>query len=726
MQSADQPQFDVDSAPGELESRVGSLLGEQQRMLQRIEQLEQQYACALAQLALSERQARQDDVFDGAPADEPLQAERRWLQTLVDAIPASVYLQTQDHRIVFANRHFHETFGDPAGRACYEVFHRRDRACRRCLTMDFLRDHRRAEWEWTTETGKTHLIHVTPVVGRDGQSAVLEVMIDITERRQIEDALRASEQRYRLLAENVRDVIWASDLELNWTYISPSVETLTGFTPDEVMQRSVDELVTAETAESARSTLADKFLEAMADPTVLDRPVCMQAEFFRKDGSTFWAEVNANVVKDAAGQPVGITGITRDISSRKAAETELNRAKQLAEAANRAKSEFLANMSHEIRTPMAAIVGYVELLRDQCQAGGALNRRDVGESCETVLRNADHLLQIINDILDLSQIEAGVVGTELIPCDLRRLVAEVVDLMRLRASKKGLAVVTEFDEAVPRRVLSDPTRMRQVLINLVGNAVKFTEAGRIAIRASRVDGPEPSLRLTVSDTGIGIEAAHIERLFRPFTQVDSSSRRRYGGTGLGLSISKRLVEMLGGRIDVRSAPGQGSDFIVTLPLGEPAADDDPRTDAPVAFEPPRAMASLQDCSILLAEDGVDNQRLISIVLGKAGARVTVVDDGLAAMDEAMAPDSSYDIVLMDMQMPVLDGYESTRRLRAAGYDRPIIALTANAMNSDRRECLEAGCDDHVAKPVKRQVLVDCVAMHWNRWLQMRGLASPPA
>ena len=395
------------------------------------------------------------------------------------------------------------------------------------------------------------------------------------------------------------------------------------------------------------------------------------------------------------------------------AQRALERALRRAEAADRAKSEFLANMSHEIRTPMTAILGYADLLLD------AANRRDPAfdqqgsvEILRTIQRNGNHLLQIINDILDLSKIEAGKLQVERVPCNLRQLIAEVMSLMRVRAEEKRLQFDAEWLGAVPETIKTDPTRLRQILINIIGNAIKFTESGGVRLVVqfpATVD--DPRLRFDVVDTGIGMTSEQIAELFTSFNQADSSTTRRFGGTGLGLAISKRLAEMLGGTVSVESQYGGGSRLSVRI-----AAEVLESSDAnagnhlqsmPEPFDAEACAEMPLDGRILLAEDSPDNQRLIRRVLETAGAQVTIANNGQLAVELALkeqALGAPFDAILMDMQMPVLDGYQATRRLRAEGYQGPVIALTAHAMSTDRQKCIDAGCDDFATKPIDRKLL----------------------
>ncbi|MDA7979106.1 MAG: ATP-binding protein [Pirellulales bacterium] len=404
----------------------------------------------------------------------------------------------------------------------------------------------------------------------------------------------------------------------------------------------------------------------------------------------------------------------REMEALVIANRTAEQAVQVSEDANRAKSEFLANMSHEIRTPMTAILGFSEI---------ALSNAKEEESIQVlqiVRQNGEYLLGIINDILDLSKIESGKLDVEYIACSPSDVARDVWQLMQTRATAKGIALELDFRGPIPKCILSDPTRLRQILINLVGNAVKFTETGQVRLVVQLHEhGAAGKLRFDVIDTGIGIGEQHIPRLFAPFGQADASTTRRFGGTGLGLTISNRLAEMLGGNIRVTSKVGEGSMFSLEIDTGPLAGvqfveeTPDSSTPAPAAESACEVREDLA-CRVLLAEDGPDNQRLISFVLKKAGSEVAVADNGEIAVDLAMTAlreGNPFDVILMDMQMPVLDGYSATSQLRAAGYSGPIIALTAHAMSDDRKKCVAAGCDDYATKPINRNGLISLVAQY---------------
>jgi len=398
---------------------------------------------------------------------------------------------------------------------------------------------------------------------------------------------------------------------------------------------------------------------------------------------------------------------------------DLRQALRAAESAIVAKSVFLANMSHEIRTPLTAILGFTDLVLDACPARCEFGRTELCEHLGTVKRNGEHLLNIINDILDLAKIEAGRMTVEELPCSPREIVTDVISMLKVGADGKGLALVFTLSDSVPARVWTDPTRLRQILINLVGNAVKFTDRGHVRVEADIIGGDRSQLlQFDVIDTGPGMAREEAARVFRPFTQADESMVRRHGGTGLGLTVSKRLAEMLGGDVElVDSMPGKGSRFRATVAAkcaDEPATRRTSRQPIVTPQErngtrlPAKALDGLR---VLLAEDGPDNQRLIALVLRKAGAEVVVVENGRVAVEQATSQRNAgkpFDVVLMDMQMPVMDGYEATGKLRRENYNGPIIALTAHAMASDREKCIQAGCDGYAAKPIVRERLIETI------------------
>jgi len=601
-----------------------------------------------------------------------------------------------------------------------------------------------------TKNGDLYWVQTTNAAISDPQGRLLgyvSLRTDITERRRAEQANRKLAARLQAILQHAGHAIISTDNEGIIQVFNPAAEAMLGYTADEVIgQRSPllfhDPQELRERA-AALSQELGKPIESEADLFWHLSTTRTQKEwtYVRKDGTRLPVLLSLSPLTDSDGTLQGYMGVASDISEQKRVELEIRRAKDELEQANKqlaqalehtrqlalaakqataAKSEFLANMSHEIRTPMTAILGYTDLLIEQDEVTG----RPRCEALQTIRRNGLHLLEIINDILDLSKIEAGRMELERVDVPLWSLLEDIRDLMRVRAEQKGIDLDIRALTPLPSQGNTDPVRLRQVLVNLVGNAIKFTEQGRVTVSMAYedIDG-RGILHIYVDDTGIGISPEEMNRLFHPFSQADTSMTRRFGGTGLGLTISKRLVNLLGGEISVESKPGCGSRFTVTLDIGaaippeqrhvpcfvspQPAAALDTASPPAMPLEEPQLQETAAG-RILLAEDGPDNQRLIGLVLRKANYEVTVAENGRIALEmfhQAAAAGNPFDLILMDMQMPEMDGYTATQLLRQEGCQVPIIALTAHAMTGDREKCLTAGCDDYLSKPINRQLLV---------------------
>ena len=435
----------------------------------------------------------------------------------------------------------------------------------------------------------------------------------------------------------------------------------------------------------------------------------------KADGFQKLQELNATLEKKVEQRTASVVEHSKQLQKTAdellATQSKLRGAKDAAEAANRAKSDFLARMSHEIRTPITGILGFAELLLRGVVTAEQQRIEHVG----TIHSNGTHLLHLLNDILDISKIEADQVKIEQIECVPARMLGDVVNSLRSKAVEKGIELNMAIPNPIPETIVSDPTRLRQILTNLIGNAIKFTESGNVNVCLNSIGRPEApdQLELIVEDTGIGMTREQMSKVFDPFTQADSSTTRRFGGTGLGLSISKRLAEALGGRLEVASEVGVGTRFTMTFratcPEGVRVLDAEEAIRCATSVR--RGEFNRVDLSgvrVLVVDDGETNRDLIRLLLADAGATILTANDGAQAVDALIHQRVDVDVVLMDMQMPVMDGYQATVELRNVGYDKPIIALTANAMVGDERRCRESGCTEYLTKPLNLNALLDRV------------------
>ena len=531
-------------------------------------------------------------------------------------------------------------------------------------------------------------------------------------RRRSDEALRQTEERFRYLVTNSSDVISVFDAEGNILYQTPSVQRVLGIPADEFIGKNVyrDQIIHPDDLQRKR-----EFFERMlASPHELIKVEC---RLRTASGSWRHAEaIGQNLLADAT--VAGIVANYRDVTERVAVAAELLQAKENAEQANRAKDEFLANVSHEIRTPMNAIIGMTELTLDTPLDE---NQR---QNLRTVKSSADNLLVIINDLLDFSKIEAGKMELEPMAFRLQSTLDEAIRALDVRAQRKGLKLSCTIGSDVPDAMIGDVGRIRQVLINLVGNAIKFTEQGRVTVTVE-LDGEAASnderrLRFAVTDTGIGIPAAKLETIFLPFEQEDTSTTRKYGGTGLGLTIAAQLVELMGGYLSVASQQGAGSSFAFSVPF---KLNPNPDAVAGVVTTPPPApsggetIGSLPSSprptplKILVAEDNEFNSQLMEQLLAQRGHRVTLARNGREALQLASA--EAFDLLLLDLHMPELDGFQVVAALRQAEQSTsrrlPIVALTARSGAEERERCLAAGMNGFLSKPIRANALNEALA-----------------
>jgi len=521
-------------------------------------------------------------------------------------------------------------------------------------------------------------------------------MVVETERQKLDQRLRDQQFYTRSLIESNIDALITTDPVGIITDVNKQMEALTGCTRDELIGAPFKNYFTdPDRAEAGiRRVLAEK--------KVTDYELTARA----RDGTRTEVSYNATTFYDRDRTLQGVFAAARDVTERKRVEAELQQAKAAAESASRTKSDFLASMSHEIRTPMNAIIGIADLLAKTTLT------QEQDRYVQIFRRAGDNLLLLINDILDLSKVEASQLELEHTGFWMHELLANLTDMVAGRAHEKGLELTCEIAADVPLGLVGDPTRVSQVLLNLIGNAIKFTESGHVRLHVQRDQSPSGlvALRFTVSDTGIGIPERKLAKVFERFSQADSSTTRRFGGSGLGLTICKQLVELMGGRIWVQSELGAGSVFSFTVPFGIWATSSS-HADMPIDAAPAQNLPPLR---ILLAEDSPDNRTITLAYLEDTPYHVDIAETGAIAYK--MVRHGHYDLVLMDRQMPVMDGLTATRAIRSWEHANnraptPIVALTASALKGDREMCLAAGCTAYLTKPIKQAALLAAITLH---------------
>ena len=538
--------------------------------------------------------------------------------------------------------------------------------------------------------------------------ALFGVLQDVTERERLLRAAQTNERRYRLLAENTGDVITRVKMDGSSKYISPAIQQLLGWTFEEMSGQSTDYVHPED---------GHLVLGAIGKAVKTGEPTRLEHRAVHKNGSVVWVECTFKALRDENGHVDDVVVVIRDMTQRKALEAEVLEAKETAEAAARVKSEFLANMSHELRTPLTSVIGFSGLL----QGSEALPDEE-RTYVERIATASEALLGVINDILDYSKLEANAIEMDPEPFQVAALVDGAAAIVEGQCVAKGLSLKVVAEAAMPEVLTGDAGRLRQVMLNFLSNAVKFTGKGGVTLRVG--GRPESDgrwrLRVAVTDTGIGIPAEKIELLFQRFSQADASTTRVYGGTGLGLAISRRLIEIMGGEIGVDSQPGEGATFWFEVPLvqggalGALAGGEDEMA----------ASGGLVGGRILMADDAPGNRELVSAILRGLGLEIDTVCDGAEAV-QAMQT-GSYDLVLMDVHMPVMDGLTATREIRrmqaGTGHRTPILALTANVQADQVARCLDSGMDGHLAKPIQIPELAGALA-HWLAGGDPAALAS---
>ncbi len=542
-----------------------------------------------------------------------------------------------------------------------------------------------------------------PTINVRGETEGIVVVVhDVTLQLEARTRIRESEKKFRNLADSMPQLIWTADGSGTIDYTNRGFADFSGLIKPEIFKGPDSLLVHPEDYQG----LIEKWGTARARGQIFQG----EARFRRHDGVYRWFLLRAVPSKSEVSGTEKWFGSCTDMEEQKQLTMELAVSKSLAESANAAKSRFLANMSHEIRTPLGIILGFSEFLLEPLQS--AADRHD----CTiTIRRNATQLSSLINELLDISKIEADRLEIEKIRFELRDLIRDVQQLMGFHAKEKGVGLNFYFDGPVQKNITTDPVRLRQILINIVGNALKFTEKGGVAVHISMSpsQGELPSLRLRfdVFDTGIGLSPEQTDRIWEPFVQADSSTTRRFGGSGLGLPLSRRLAIALGGDLFLsKSNPGLGSHFTFTIDAGplESLAFSEARdlADSQIGAEtmPTPAREGLKGATVLIVDDSPDNQLLIKRILMREGASVDLADNGAEGVAKALAGD--YHIVLMDVQMPILDGYEAVTKLREQGYQKPVIALTAHAMKGEREKSIAHGFTDHLSKPIDRKLIIE--------------------
>ena len=671
---------------------------------------------------------RQDSQPPESSTDEHLNAFQTsaTYRALANSLPLSVLIKSLDGRRVFANEAYltwrNLLWEDVVDKTDLDLFPE-------SIAKGYMADDQQV-----LDSGKsTHAVEQTriadgnlgwvervksPIRDADGQSLGIQVLFwDVTARIEAEQATKFEQSLLTTLLDSIPDSIYFKDTESRFIRVSRAMAEKFGQPDvDHIHGRTDADIFSPEHAQQARE---DELKVIHTGAPLVDR---IERETWLDHEDT-WCLTTKMPLRDPDNNIIGTFGISRDISDLKRSEVKLKEAVRMADAANRAKSEFLANMSHEIRTPMNAIVGMSDIL-----AQTKLDD-DQQDYVDTIRRSSDSLLRLLDDILDFSKIEARRLELELVTFSLIYEAQAALSTLRLQAVEKGVKLLFKKDDNLPSHFTGDPGRLRQVLVNLIGNAIKFTDEGSVTVSIQLMDSSdsaanepttdkEPrtsqrssetpiSLRISVRDTGIGIPAEQHDAVLAPFTQADASTTRRFGGTGLGLSISRQLVELMGGTLRLESEVGVGTTFYFDITMPEAEVPDLIRPERDNEDDlGPSNQQQLMPLRVLVAEDGITNQHVITGLLRSLGHECSIASDGRETLEKWRS--ETFDLILMDMHMPVMDGLEATVAIRqqeiGGGVRTPIIALTAAAMAADAKACKKAGMDDYLTKPIHRRRL----------------------
>ena len=670
--------------------------------------------------------AIENDITDQKRAEQELLESREKVHQILDALPTAAYTCDNKGLITYYNQAAVDLWqqkpklNHPENRFCgsFKLFTTEGTPiahdeCGMAVTINESKIlyGKEVVIECPDGTRKTVLAHTNPTLNSTGNiNGAVNVLVDISDRIQLEKSLRETTARLEICLQvlDQHAIVAETDLNGKIRHVNDMFCKVSGYNREETI---------GQTHRIVNSGYHSKefwknVFKTIAKTGMWQGTICNCS----KNGDYYWVDTTIAAMLDGEGKNTGYLAIRNDI-------TELIEAQEAALDASRSKSEFLANMSHEIRTPLTAILGYADLLHDDPEIANIPEKRSAAIS--TIQDAGNHLLTVINDILDLSKIEAGKLSFEKTLTWVFNVLDHIESLLRPPASEKGVRLITQIETPIPDVILSDPTRLRQILMNLIGNAVKFTSQGqiRILVRKSELADRE-YLQFDIEDTGPGMSQQQADKIFKAFSQADTSVTRQHGGTGLGLVISRKLARMMDGEVSLAwTEKGKGTCFQFILPIKTlpqtkyrvtrlEDESDDRKKKANITVADEQLLAGTR---ILLAEDGLDNQRLISFILKKTGASVEIADNGAIAYQKYSAAKETkepFDILLTDMQMPEMDGYSLARKLRAENETLPIIALTAHAMDEDRHKCLDAGCDDYLSKPINRKVLTQTM-LEWK-------------